>query len=457
MSLDRDLFNDAGLLAEAEAIGLDRPSCEADEPSSNSEADQKPQAKPELADDALHGPIGDLVRLIEPHTEADSAAILIQALVAIGNLIGRTAYYRVEADKHYVNLFCVLVGHTSKGRKGTSFGHVRKVLSLIEEAAAGRIVNGLASGEGLIWAVRDPIVERTPIKQNGRVADYEEVQTDAGVDDKRLLVVEPEFAKVLAVCERETNTLSAVVREAWDTGDLQTLTKQKSARATGAHISIVGHITDDELRRMLSSTQAGNGFGNRFLWVNVARSKLLPEGGRFHEVDLDPIVARFREAVEFARNAGEIRKSARARALWAEIYDQLSEGKPGLVGSLTSRSEAQVTRLATLYAVLDKSRTIEAEHLTAALAVWQYCEKSAEAVFGDAIGDPVADQVLLALRQNGPMTRTQISGVLGRHQKKGRVDQVLQSLRSLGKVRVEKGESSQTGGRPVEAWEATGR
>lgn len=407
-----------------------------------------------LPPEALHGVVGEIVKTIEPHTEADPAAILVQTLVGCGNLIGRTAHFRVEADDHYLNLFVVLVGDTAKGRKGTSWGHVRRVLAAVEPTwAESRILGGLASGEGLIWAVRDPITESQPIKKNGRVEDYQEVRTDDGVDDKRLLVLESEFGRVLQVCERDSNTLSAVVREAWDGRSLQTMTKVKAATATGAHISIIGHVTRDELLRLLTDTQSANGFANRFLWVSVSRSKLLPEGGRFHEENITPLADKLCSAVEFARRAGRIERDAGASELWRAVYGSLSDGRHGLVGALTSRAEAQVMRLATLYAVLDRSPEIETEHLTAALAAWRYCEASTEAIFGDILGDPVADAILSALRANGEMTRNDIVNLLGRHKNRERIDRALEALARLelaGRERVE------TGGRPAEVWRAVG-
>src|SRR5581483_4114637 len=100
---------------------------------------------------------------------------------------------------------------------------------------------------GLIWHVRDPIEKREPVRERGRPPRYETVVADPGEEDKRLLVVEPEFANVLKQTERQGNTLSALLRQAWETGTLQTLTKNSPAKATGAHISVIGHITADEL------------------------------------------------------------------------------------------------------------------------------------------------------------------------------------------------------------------
>ena len=84
-----------------------------------------------------------------------------------------------------------------------------------------------------------------------------------------------------------------------------------------------------------------------------------------------------------------------------EIYEELSEGKPGLLGAVTSRAEAHTVRLSLIYALLDSAAAIRVEHLRAALAVWNYCAASARFVWGDAIGDPTADETLRALRAAG--------------------------------------------------------
>src|SRR5262249_53961795 len=133
---------------------------------------------------------------------------------------------------------------------------------------------------------RDPIVR--PRSLGGRrpaMGEADEV-IDPGVVDKRLLVVESEFASPLCVMKREGNTLSSLLRLAWETGSLRSMTKNSPARATGAHISVIGHITRTELCRHLDETETANGFGNRILWVCARRSKVLPEGGSLEKVDL---------------------------------------------------------------------------------------------------------------------------------------------------------------------------
>jgi hypothetical protein len=362
---------------------------------------------------AFHGLAGDIAYRIEPHTEADPTAILVQALVAYGNSIGRRPFARVESSRHYGNLFAVLVGESSKARKGTSWNHVLTIFERTDgEWQKDCVVNGLSSGEGLIWHVRDAIEETKLVREKGKyTGEYETVVTDQGITDKRLCVQEGEFANVLKVMAREGNTLSPVLRSAWDSGHLRSLTKNFPAKSTDAHISIIGHITRPELRRLLTETESANGFANRFLWVAVRRSKCLPEGGNMESQNLNDLVMRLHEAIEFARTAEEIKRSEATRELWAKVYPKLSGAKPGLLGAMTARAEAQVLRLSILYTLLDCSHIVEPEHLKAALALWSYCERSAYWIFGTGTGDVNADKIAVALRGAGSwgLTRTEIS------------------------------------------------
>jgi len=429
---------------------------------------ETPQDWPKpLAEDAFLGLSGDIIHTIEPQTEADPAALLIQFLVAFGNVIVKGGevtflprprkkegpHYLVEADHHGTNLFTVIVGETSKSRKGTSWGHIRRLFEGVDqEWVKDRIQSGLSSGEGLIWAVRDPIEKLQPIKKSGQVVDYQMVIEDQGVSDKRLLIVESEYSSVLKVLKREGNTLSPTVRNAWDTGDLHILTKNSPAKATGAHISIIGHITRSELLRCLDSTEAANGFGNRFDWVCARRSKVLPEGGK--ELDLQPLVERLEKAVKFARDSGDvqIKFDQEARKLWYEVYPELSEGKPGLLGAMIARAESQVLRLSCIYALLDCSAVIQKEHLKAALAVWRYCEDSCRYIFGDRLGDPVADRILGALRNSpGGMTRTDINDLFKRNKSATRINKALVLLEKDVLIRLGEPDTGKPG-RPAEVW-----
>ena len=401
---------------------------------------------------AFAGLAGRIVAAIDPHTEADPVAVLINFLVAIGNVVGGGPHFLVGATRHCLNLFAALVGDTSKARKGDSWSPIDLLFRrAVPDWAEMRVKSGLTSGEGLIWQVRDAIERKEPVKEHGRVVDYQQVIVDAGVEDKRLLLIEPEFARVLGVMDRSGNTLSPVIRQAWDRGDLDTLTKNSPARATGAHVSILAHVTQEELRRNLGDTEVANGFANRFLWFSVRRSKLLPEPQPFEGAEVDRLVDELRLAVERASAIGELRRDDDARAIWAEGYPELSAGQPGLAGAIGARAEAQTMRLAAIYALIDGSPVISGRHLYSALELWGYAERSIRHIWGDHLGDPVAATIASALQSNGRMSRTQISEIFGRHRNSARIDAALQLLLQLGKARSYSDDSA--GGRPVQYWE----
>ena len=379
-----------------------------------------------------HGLPGQIVSKIAPHTEADPVAILVQLLVCAGALIGRDAYFQVEATHHHPNEFVVLIGDSSKARKGSSFDHVARLLDHADPAFTQRLSTGLSSGEGLIWAVRDP---QGP---------------DPGAADKRLLVIEPEFATVLKSTGRELSTLSPTLRSAWDGRPLALLTRTAPARATSAHISIIGHITQTELRRHTTTVEIANGFLNRFIFAAVRRVRLLPEGG-----DPDPLngtgLSRYLSSVlRHAHTAGKVTLTPAARELWWQIYPQLTQTADGLHGQLTARAEAHVIRLALIFALLDGQKTIQPEHLDPALALWDYASRSAAWALSHTTGDPLAEHIhaALTLAPEG-LTRTQIRDLCQRNLPAERVEQALHALATAGRARQQR---TLTGGRPAERW-----
>jgi hypothetical protein len=399
---------------------------------------------------AYYGLAGDIVRRIAPQTEADRVALLFQLLAAFGNIIGRNAYMLADGARHYLKLFIVLVGKTSKGRKGTAWRHVFNLMRHVDEEWCKNIGHGLSSGEGLIWAVRDKIEGKKFIREKGKPPEYKTVVIDDGVSDKRLLVIESEFASVLKQGPREGNILSAVIRSAWEDDNLRIMTKNTPARATDAHISIIGHITREEYRRELTQTESANGFANRYCIVAVDRSKCLPEGGQ--AVEIADLVVRLQKAIEFAKNRGELKRDDAARKLWAQVYPALSEGKRGLLGAITGRAEAQVLRFSGLYALLDCSDVVKVEHLKAALALWGYSERSAAWVFETGTGDKNADKILAALRvaaEKGLPKWKITANVFSRNATKHDIDEALRLLHhlKLATCKVE-----ETGGRSLERW-----
>jgi hypothetical protein len=390
-------------------------------------------ANPTLDPAALHGVAGRIVRSLAPHTEAHPAAILLQLLAAFGNLIGPGPHCMVESNRHALNLFVVLVGDSSKARKGTSWSLIANLFAEVDQPWFSTRVNGARlTANGLVQALRD---QQPPT-------------------DRRLLALSEEFAAVLHTLRRGNGHLSPLLRCAWDNGNLPTLDMHQNMRATGTHISLIAHITQHELNRSFQRHQTHNGFANRCLWTCVERSNCLPEGGNPVASELSAAAGTLRRAVEWATARPEIcfHRDQAATQLWAECYAELSYHQPGMRGAATSRGEAQVLRLSAIYAALDSSEVICLPHLQAAYAVWTYCYDSATRLFGTSTGDAVADRIREAIdaSRNG-LTKTQIRRLFFGHVDCDRIDAALEQLAAFGALAVR---SEPTAGRSSTRWSA---
>lgn len=407
---------------------------------------------PTFALDAMHGPVGDYVRAVAPHTEAAAVGIYAAALAAVGALLGRGPAWRFGGVDHHARVWPVLVGATSKGRKGTAVAwgvdHLLRLLD--DDFRRDRVVSGLSSAEGLVHVIRDPVPDIMD-PTTGKVTR----QGDPGVSDKRLLVVEAELGGPLMAMRREGNRLSATLREAWDGSDLRSLVKTDPQRATNPHVALVAAITGEELRDLLGEAAIANGLANRLLPIVVERARLLPHGGDPDPRALADIVDRLRWNVERARTVGRIAWTPAAAAAWIDAYHQLenpTDTAPRLLAVL-GRGSPTVRRLALLLALADGTGDIDVPHLRAALALWGYAAASWRYLLGGAATrSKMAEKLLAALQTAGGagLTRSAIREAVGTNSLPAEaIDHALAELAATG-VAVQ--EKEPTGGRPVERW-----
>jgi hypothetical protein len=396
----------------------------------------EPQEWPELDSEALYGFAGELVVAATENSEADPAAVLATLLTHVGISVGRGPRVRVGDDFHHARLFAAIVGRSARGRKGTSEKPVRRIGERASELLGDKLnwqPGPLSTGEGLAYAIRD--------------SDGQE-DGDPGVDDKRLLVVEGEFAAPLRAMQRNGNTLSTALRSAWDGMTIAPMTKTSRVVASNPHVGIIGHITKQELGELLSKVDIFNGFANRFLWWCARRSKSLPLAGGLAGSEVERLGAEYARRLGAAQKLGEIEFSDEARKLYVALYDDITEERSGLHAIVTSRAEAQVIRLALTYAVLDASPIITTSHLTAAIAAWDYCDASAAYLFCNSDPNPLERRILDAL-QLGPLTTTALHAALGNHTQGQALRDALETLEARGSLeRV----TEPTGGRPRVMW-----
>jgi hypothetical protein len=305
--------------------------------------------------------------------------------------------------------------------------------------AAARVRSGLSSGEGVIYHVRDAVhgIDRKTGK---------EIVVDAGVTDKRLLVLETEFSQALKMFRRDGNVLSDVLRNAWDGAEvLSTLTRTNPLVATGGHISLIGHVTPEDLRAHLTDLDVANGVANRLLILAVRRLHLVAAPERLPQELRRRFGERTRAALEYARALGEMRRTSEAHELWASVYPTLSTETPGLQGALLARAPAHVMRLATLLTLCAHKTHVDAESLQAALAWWKYVVQSVQIIFADRTGNAEADRIKSEMLVGQKLSLKEIrEQIFANHVSAGRLKDGLDLLRQLGFIVLD---TEQTPGR----------
>lgn len=387
-------------------------------------------------------------------TEADPAAVLLHLLAGVGAAIGTGAYADWSGRHTPARLFGLVIGGTGGGKGIAEHVALRLLRGAVPEWCDDGIAGGLVSGEGLLAALGGE-----PAPEPG-FDDGPPLPRLVTPTDHALLVVEPEFGRVLAAAGREGATLSHLLRELWDKDTAASLSRQRPLRVKRAHLSMVGHITPTELRRLADTNAIENGLLNRFLPIAVTRGALQPFGTppsseaaarrRTNE-------AAVREAVEYGRKAGRIDLHPDAHDRWIELYGALAPERPFVLGALTARAIAHVQRVALLLALGDGDTYVRTLHLDAAAAIWERAQAAWADLYGDVLGDKLAERLLAALTeaaQDG-LTRAEIRSVVGSNNvPAARITGALEVLRTAGYASMTK-VAGPSGGRPAELWIAT--
>lgn len=386
---------------------------------------------------ALYGLAGEVVELLDPHTEADRVSVLTSFLTAYGAMagpgVGERPHAMADSALHPARLFNLHVGPTAKARKGSGWQGVKRILMEVDPEFMGRCVkSGFGSGEALVAELA--FADTCDDENEGDDDDHHETRShDVPVGpDKRILLIEPEFARVLAAGGWQGSTMSSIFRQAWDGDSLQLrVRRQKPLIATEPHVTVIGHITVEELRIRLNDADLFSGYVNRFLPFCVRRSKILPSGGCLDQEAIDRLARKINRRLKSVRDVGLMTRSPLAEKLWEKLYHQMAEDDPGgLVGAAVARAEAQVLRLSVVYALTGGSPVIKTYHLKAAWALWSYARASASYIFEDGTGSKIADVILAAAKTAGRtgISRTEISDLLGRHQSAKEIDLAVELL-----------------------------
>ncbi len=397
-----------------------------------------------VADPAcLHGLIGDVAHAGSEGTETNAVAIAANFMAYLSCAVGRGVYLPVGNTRHHARLFCLHVGRSGRGRKGDAVSLVLRIdqaLRAMDEGFAPQIHRGgLSSREGLVALTHD---------------GYRQGRVDVpAIEDKRLWVVESEFANVLHQGRRDGNTLSAALRDCWDGVDLKPATKSNRLYASQPHLCLSGAISPSELTGLMSARELTNGFANRFLMIWAERTRMLPFPRETPQVVVEQLARRMLEVLAFVRadrhaERDHLRMDLSPQAQWR--YAQLYRGElnddlgDGVVGALLERRAPMLLRLAMLMALTDLQTRIDARHIDVAMAWIRYATASIRFVFVSAAEEvklaqvlELSSRVLAFLRERGQATRSQISTECFRGKvSKARIDAGLDHLLAATPPRI---------------------
>lgn len=411
-------------------------------------------SRPEMPLEAFHGLLGRIVKAVSPYTEADPVAVLAHLLVMLGHAIGRQRFCAIGDTRHFLKLFAAIVGRTSVGRKGTALDVASNVFDLALPTYSVLRHGGLSTGEGLIHKVRDPIL-KTDKEGNPSIVDE-------GVADKRALFIETELTSVLQRFRREGNTLSQVLRDAWDDKRLSISTRNHPLTATETHIAVIGHASPFELMTDLRPVDIASGLANRFLWFWAAKRQSLPDAPATPEVVVAPLVEELKQVLALDEGCQAVGMTPAAAELWNHHYHELerqAEEADARTEGLLARAPAQIRRVAGIYAAADQMLMVDVAHLNAALAIIDYSRRTLQFLFTNYMTDSprgaAGDPEIMAARiweglGFGSMTRTAVSRLFSGNRSAAEIDAAIELL--LQQERIVREVSTDGPGRPKERY-----
>ncbi len=302
---------------------------------------------------------------------------------------------------------------------------------------------GLSSREGLAYLIHD-----------GYMDGKKEVEP---IHDKRLWVIESEFANVLHQTKRDGNTLSSALRDCWDGVGIKPATKSNRISANDPHVSISAAVTPSELLSLIEARELSNGFTNRFLTIFSERSRLLPFPQATPQAQVDERAAQLAQVLRTAGADRWVDRDARRMSLApsaAKEYEKLYRSELNrhdygpLVTGLLERRAPILLRPAMIFALTEETTVIGPLHIQAALAWVRFWVESVRFIFSSGADEVIQHEVasaatkIAAFLQQGRQSRKAINvsclhGKLSKDRLDAALDELLQATPPVIEVEVE--------------------
>jgi putative DNA primase/helicase len=398
-----------------------------------------PRPTPEQAETMLYGTVGLFAKAAADGKGLDPIAAALACLTWLGTEVSPRIVLQIADSYHPARIFGVHVGRSSRGAKGDSSQLLKKVIRRISKQHSELLgafhSGGLSTREGLALQLHDGFTQG-------------EQETPA-VTDKRLFVIESEFANIMAQTKRDGNTLSTALRDAFDYPcKIDPMTKTNRISSTNPHIGILGNITPYELASKLSKNEISNGVINRFMLIYSERMANVPFPPATDNGLVDMLANEFASVIHWAKgsygdSSFDLYDSQvvatldnHAKAFWVIVFDELSNPYGGeFIAAATDRRRVFALRLALLFAITDKSLVIQEHHIRAGVEWARFSARTAAYVLGGAGSGDVEtvdktqlDKLMTFLKsKKGFVSRTDISAdCFKRHISKTKLDGLLQ-------------------------------
>lgn len=363
----------------------------------------------------LYGLVGDVARAGSEGTEANPYAIAANFMAYLSCAIGRGPYLPIGNTWHHARLFILHIGRSGRGRKGDAVSLINRLDNALRQLRATSAPpihrGGLSSREGLVSLFHD---------------GYKQGKLEVpAILDKRLWVVESEFANVLHQGRREGNTLSAALRDCWDGVCLKPATKSNRLYASHPHLCLSGAISPSELLALMRARELTNGFANRFLMLWAEREKVVPFPKATPQETVDLLAVRTLGVLDFVkaervteRDHMRIELTAQAQGIYSQLYrgELIDDSGGDRVTALLERRAPMLLRLAMIFALCDLKTRIDVQHIQAAMGWIRHGVESAKFVFvkatdaADSMRTSAAvKKIVDFLRVRGTATRWQIT------------------------------------------------
>jgi hypothetical protein len=401
--------------------------------------------EPMISEECFYGIAGTLANESAPEVGVSREAVLFQFLIFIGNMCEHKFYFNLGGSKLYLNDYLLIVGETSKAKKGTSLKTVKYFIEKINSDYYKLCIRtGVNSGEGLVNSVRDKVISKEKNKKG------EEVETilDEGGKSKIALFIEPEFSRLMKSGKRDGNTATEILRQAWDGDYLEVVVKKDSCSSSDHHISMIGHITQNEFEFLNSNVDSTNGYLNRFLFCRIFNGSPVPLPISFDKLSFD-FMPELHSAMAFIKNTEieELALEEDAKELWTDIYNNFFYSPDDNYSDLMARTPTHILKMAMIFAVLDRNNRISKDHLISAKAIVDYSNDSIRFIFTNPNKKKLGNEnkvIEYITKKNGTVLRSDVMRELfNRKIKALDLDFLKDSLTNQGLIKVQQLDGSE--------------